>query len=50
MSMIKILQTLTAGSPMSEQKVREFLSSKINLQIATTDKNGDPVITPMVLL
>ena len=45
--MMKIVQTSTAGSPMSEQKVREFLGSKINLQIATVDKNGDPIIQPV---
>lgn len=44
---MKIVQTSTAGSPMSEQKIREFLGSKINLQIATIDKNGDPMITPV---
>jgi general stress protein 26 len=45
--MMKIVQTSTAGSPMSEQKVREFLGSKINLQIATIGKDGDPIITPV---
>jgi nitroimidazol reductase NimA-like FMN-containing flavoprotein (pyridoxamine 5'-phosphate oxidase superfamily) len=44
---MKIVQTSAAGSPMSEQKVREFLASKINLQIATLDKNGDPIIQPV---
>jgi general stress protein 26 len=44
---MKIVQTSTAGSPLGEQKVREFLGSKINLQIATTDKNGDPMIQPV---
>lgn len=44
---MKIIQTSTVGSPMSEQKVREFLSSKINLQIATIDKNGGPIIQPV---
>ena len=44
---MKIVQTSTVGSPMSEQKVREFLGSKINLQIATIDKNGDPIIQPV---
>src|SRR5687767_13609326 len=45
--MMKIIQTSTVGSPMNEQKVREFLGSKINLQIATIDKNGDPMIQPV---
>jgi hypothetical protein len=45
--MMKIIQTSTAGSPMGEQKIREFLGSKINLQIATINKNGDPIITPV---
>ena len=44
---MKIIQTSTAGSQMGEQKVREFLGSKINLQVATVDKNGDPIITPV---
>jgi general stress protein 26 len=45
--MMKIIQTSTVGSPMNEQKVREFLGSRINLQIATIDKNGDPIIQPV---
>src|SRR3712207_7524709 len=44
---MKIIQTSTVGSPMNEQKVREFLGSRVNLQIATIDKNGDPIIQPV---
>jgi nitroimidazol reductase NimA-like FMN-containing flavoprotein (pyridoxamine 5'-phosphate oxidase superfamily) len=32
---------------MDEKAVKEFLKSKMNLQIATIDNNGDPVIQPV---
>ncbi len=32
---------------MNEQEVINFLQSKLNLQLATTDENGDPNIQPV---
>lgn len=32
---------------MSESEVKEFLTSKVNVQIATVDNNGDPSIQPV---
>ena len=38
---------INCGFSDERAKVREFLGSKINLQIATIDKNGDPIIQPV---
>lgn len=48
---MKIIHSTQMGSIMTESEVRDFLSSsKTNLQLATVDKQGDPVIHCMVLL
>jgi nitroimidazol reductase NimA-like FMN-containing flavoprotein (pyridoxamine 5'-phosphate oxidase superfamily) len=45
---VKIIHATPMGSIMSEGEVREFLSSGItNLQLATVDKRGEPVIQPV---
>lgn len=44
---VKIIHATPMGSPMKENEVKEFLGSKINLQIATVDSNGDPIIQPV---
>ena len=45
---VKIIHATPIGSIMSEGEVREFLSSaKTNLQLATVDKRGEPVIQPV---
>lgn len=35
------------GRAMTEGEVKSFLQSKLNLQIATVDEKGDPVIQPV---
>jgi len=44
---VKIVHATPMGSPMEEDAVKEFLTSKMNLQIATIDSEGDPVIQPV---
>lgn len=44
---MKIVHATPMGSPMEENAVKEFLGSKMNLQIATIDNDGDPVIQPV---
>lgn len=44
---MKIVHATPMGSPMEENAVKEFLKSKMNLQIATIDSDGDPVIQPV---
>ena len=38
------------GRPMTEDDVNQFLQSKLNLQIATIDEKGDPIIQPVWFL
>ena len=45
---IKGMGTSHATIPaMNEQEVINFLQSKLNLQLATIDENGDPNIQPV---
>jgi general stress protein 26 len=45
---MRIIHATQMGSIMSEKEVKEFLSSsKTNLQLATIDKKGEPVIQPV---
>jgi general stress protein 26 len=45
---MRIIHATPMGSIMTERQVRDFLSSsKTNLQLATIDKNGEPVIQPV---
>ncbi len=44
---VKIVHATPMGSPMEENAVKEFLGTKMNLQIATIDSGGDPVIQPV---
>jgi len=44
---VKIVHATPMGSPMDENAVKAFLGSKMNLQIATIDSDGDPIIQPV---
>lgn len=45
---MKIIHATPMGSIMAEKEVKDFLSSsKTNLQLATVDGRGDPVIQPV---
>ena len=45
---MKILNALPSmGKPLSEEGVGRFLESKLNVQIATIDESGEPVIQPV---
>ena len=45
---MKILNALPSmGKRMSEEGVDKFLGSKQNVQIATIDESGEPVIQPV---
>lgn len=44
---MKILNALPSmGKPLSEEAMTKFLESKLNVQIATIDEGGEPVIQP----
>jgi general stress protein 26 len=45
---MKIIHVTPMGSIMTEKEVKDFLSSSnMNLQLATVDSTGDPVIQPV---
>lgn len=44
---VKIIHATYMGSIMDESEVKEFLTGKGNIQIATVDRNGDPCIQPV---
>lgn len=45
---MKILNALPSmGKPLSEEGVGKLLESKLNVQIATIDESGEPVIQPV---
>ena len=48
---MKVIQALpTMPRPVTEQEVEQFLDSKLNLQLATIDQDGYPVIQPVWFL
>lgn len=51
MNKIKLVKIVNAipgfGPDLSEQQVRDFLNSKLNLQLATVDSKGEPNIHPV---
>jgi PPOX class probable F420-dependent enzyme len=44
---MKIVNAIPTASSMTREEVSEFLKSRLNLQLATIDENGDPNIQPV---
>jgi general stress protein 26 len=44
---MKIISAITTASSMTEEEIDRFLESKLNLQLASIDKKGDPNIQPI---
>jgi nitroimidazol reductase NimA-like FMN-containing flavoprotein (pyridoxamine 5'-phosphate oxidase superfamily) len=44
---MKIIHPTPMGAPLSEDEVKTFLTSKMNMQLATIDERGDPSIQPV---
>ena len=44
---MKIISAIATAPPMTEEEIDRFLESKLNLQLASIDKKGDPIIQPI---
>lgn len=44
---MKIISAIAAAPSMTEEEIDRFLENKLNLQLASIDKKGDPIIRPI---
>lgn len=44
---MKIISAIAITPSMTEEEIDSFLESKLNLQLASIDKKGDPIIQPI---
>jgi general stress protein 26 len=44
---VKIISAIATAASMTEEEIDRFLESKLNLQLASIDKKGDPNIQPI---